>query len=63
MHFLDKTLFLKNDKVGEGELGAKRQLAFLKSTLELQTSSRILWLNEAVLLTTARRECPYYGGA
>ncbi|MDD3342915.1 MAG: sulfurtransferase-like selenium metabolism protein YedF [Sulfurospirillaceae bacterium] len=57
--FLDKTLFLKSDKVGEGELGAKLMVGFLKSTLELpKLPKRIVCVNQAVLLTTAEESAP-----
>ena len=57
--FLDKTLFLKSDKVGEGELGAKLIVGFLKSTLELpKLPKRIVCVNQAVLLTTADENAP-----
>lgn len=57
--FLDKTLFLKSDKVGEGELGAKLIVGFLKSTLELpKLPKRIICVNQAVLLTTADESAP-----
>lgn len=57
--FLDKTLFLKSDKVGEGELGAKLIVGFLKSTLELpKLPKRIVCVNSAVYLTTAEEETP-----
>ncbi len=58
-HFLDKTLFLKSDTVGEGELGAKLVVGFLKSTLELpKLPKRIVCVNTAVYLTTADEEAP-----
>ena len=57
--FLDKTLFLKSDKVGEGELGAKLIVGFLKSTMELpKLPKRIICVNQAVLLTTAEESAP-----
>lgn len=57
--FLDKTLFLKSDKVGEGELGSKLIVGFLKSTLELpKLPKRIICVNQAVLLTTADEGAP-----
>jgi len=57
--FLDKTLFLKSDKVGEGELGAKLIVGFLKSTLELpKLPRRVVCVNQAVLLTTADENAP-----
>jgi selenium metabolism protein YedF len=57
--FLDKTLFLKSDKVGEGELGAKLMVGFLKSTLELpKIPKRLICVNTAVYLTTADENSP-----
>ena len=57
--FLDKTLFLKDDKVGEGELGAMLIVGFLKSTLELPKLPRqIICVNRGVLLTTADANAP-----
>ncbi len=57
--FLDKTLFLKSDKVGDGELGAKLIVGFLKSTLELpKLPKRVVCVNQAVLLTTAEESAP-----
>ena len=57
--FLDKTLFLKSNKVGEGELGAKLMVGFLKSMLELpKLPQRIVCVNEAVFLTTADETMP-----
>ena len=52
--FLNKTLFLKDDKVGEGELGGKLIVGFLKSIIELpKLPKTIICVNKAVLLTTA----------
>ena len=57
--FLDKTLFLKSDKVGEGELGGKLIVGFLKSMLELpKLPKRIICVNTAVYLTTADESMP-----
>lgn len=57
--FLDKTLFLKSNKVGEGELGAKLIVGFLMSMLELpKLPKRIICVNEAVYLTTADEAMP-----
>lgn len=57
--FLDKTLFLKSDTVGEGELGAKLVVGFLKSLLELpKLPRRIICVNRAVYLTTADESMP-----
>lgn len=52
--FLDKVLFLKDDKVGENELGSMLVVGFLKSILELpKLPKTIICVNKAVLLTTA----------
>ena len=52
--FLDKVLFLKDDKVGDNELGAMLIVGFLKTMLELpELPKTILCVNKAVLLTTA----------
>ncbi|WP_331774753.1 sulfurtransferase-like selenium metabolism protein YedF [Sulfurospirillum sp. 1612] len=52
--FYNKTLFLKTDKVGSGELGEKLMAGFLKSILELpKLPNQIICVNEAVKLTTA----------
>lgn len=51
---LNKTVFLKSDKIGEGELGEKLIVGFLKSILELpKLPNKIICVNEAVKLTTA----------
>lgn len=61
-HFLDKTLFLKSDTVGEGELGAKLVVGFLKSILELpKLPKRIICVNTAVYLTTEDENAPITG--
>lgn len=52
--FLDKVLFLKDDKVGDNELGSMLIVGFLKTLLELpQLPKTIMCVNKAVLLTTA----------
>ncbi|HIP45399.1 MAG TPA: sulfurtransferase-like selenium metabolism protein YedF, partial [Sulfurospirillum arcachonense] len=52
--FLNKVLFLKDDKVGDNELGAMLIVGFLKTILELpKLPKTILCVNKAVLLTTA----------
>ncbi len=52
--FLNKTLFIKDDKVGEGELGGMLMVGFLKTVLEQKAlPSRIICVNRGVLLTTA----------
>lgn len=57
--FLQKVLFLKSDTVGEGELGAKLIVGFLKSLLELpKLPYRIVCVNKAVHLTTALEHAP-----
>lgn len=60
--FLDKTLFLKDDKVGEGELGSMLMVGFLKTLLELpKPPKRIICVNKAVNLTTADETMPILG--
>lgn len=55
--FLNKVLFLKDDKVGEGELGSMLVVGFLKSILELPAlPKKIICVNKAVLLTTAPKD-------
>jgi selenium metabolism protein YedF len=55
--FLDKVLFLKDDKVGENELGGMLVVGFLKSILELpKLPKTIICVNKAVLLTTAEED-------
>lgn len=57
--FLDKTLFLKSDKVGNGDLGANLMVGFLKTMLELpKPPKRIICVNEAVYLTTSDETLP-----
>lgn len=52
--FLDKTLFLKDDKVGEGELGSMLAVGFLAQVLEQdKLPRRIILVNRAVLLACA----------
>lgn len=52
--FLNKTVFIKDDKVGEGELGSMLVVGFLKSMLELpKLPKTIICVNKGVLLTTA----------
>lgn len=52
--FLNTTLFLKDDKIGEGELGSKLAVGFLGAILEQERlPKRIVCVNKAVLLTTA----------
>ncbi|MGB5919074.1 MULTISPECIES: sulfurtransferase-like selenium metabolism protein YedF [unclassified Arcobacter] len=49
-----KTLFLKSDKVGEGELGSMLIKGFLSAIIEQEnTPESIICVNSAVLLTTA----------
>lgn len=57
--FSNKTLFLKDDKVGEGELGSMLIVGFLKSVLEQKVlPKRIICVNKAVLLATASEDSP-----
>jgi selenium metabolism protein YedF len=51
--FYDKTLLIKDDKVGEGELGGILMHGFLKTTLEFDRLPRnIILINRGVFLTT-----------
>jgi len=51
--FLDKVLFIKDDKVGEGELGHILMEGFLKTTLEFDKLPEIVvCVNKGVFLTT-----------
>jgi len=50
---LDKTLLIKDDRVGEGELGGILMHGFLKTTLEFERPPRnIVLVNRGVFLTT-----------
>lgn len=50
---LNRTIFVKTDRIGNGELGKKLMGGFLKTTLEFDTLPRyIIFVNEGVLLTT-----------
>lgn len=52
-----KTIFLKSDKIGEGELGSMLTVGFLKAMIEQKNlPQRIICVNSAVLLTTASNE-------
>jgi selenium metabolism protein YedF len=52
--FLNKVLFIKDDKVGENELGSMLVVGFLKSILELpKLPQTIIFVNKGVLLTSA----------
>ncbi len=51
--FLNKVLFIKDDKVGEGELGSKLIVGFLKSILELpKLPKTVICVNKGIYLTT-----------
>ena len=51
--FLEKTIFIKDDKVGEGELGKILMKGFLKTTLEFKKLPKnIVFVNKGVFLTT-----------
>jgi selenium metabolism protein YedF len=54
MEVHNKTLFLKSEKIGEGELGSMLMTGFLNTMLEQETLPKeIICVNSAVLLTTA----------
>lgn len=51
--FLNRTIFIKTDRIGVGELGKKLMHGFLKTTLEFEALPRyIIFVNEGVLLST-----------
>lgn len=53
----DKTVFLKSDKIGEGELGSMLIRGFLKAMAEQEKlPNKIICVNSAVLLTTTNDE-------
>jgi selenium metabolism protein YedF len=50
---LNRTIFIKTDRIGNGELGKKLMNGFLKTTLEFDALPQyIIFVNEGVLLTT-----------
>ncbi len=54
---LEKTLFIKSDGIGNGDLGKKLMAGFLKTTLELdQLPKNIIFVNEGVRLTSTPSE-------
>jgi len=60
--FLNKVMFIKDDKVGDNELGSMLMVGFLKTILELpQLPKTILCVNKAVLLTTAAEDSDVIG--
>jgi len=51
--FLNKTVFVKTDKMGAGELGTILMKSFLKTILEFkELPKNIVFVNEGVFLTT-----------
>jgi len=51
--FLNKTVFVKTDKIGAGELGTILMKSFLKTILEFkELPKNIVFVNEGVFLTT-----------
>ena len=55
--FLNKTIFIKHDRVGEGELGDILMRGFLKTTLEFKKLPKnIIFVNRGVFLTTKNSE-------
>ncbi len=51
--FLNKTVFIKSDKIGNGELGSTLMKGFLKTFLEFKKlPENIVIVNEGVFLTT-----------
>jgi len=52
-NFLNKTVFIKTDKVGNGELGTTLMKGFIKTMLEFkELPKNIVFVNEGVFLTT-----------
>lgn len=52
-----KTLFLKSDKIGEGELGSKLTIGFLTAISQQEEMPKtIICVNSAVLLTTSKED-------
>jgi len=50
---LNRTIFIKTDRIGNGELGKKLMHGFLKTMLEFEALPRyIIFVNEGVMLTT-----------
>ncbi len=55
--FLNKTIFIKHDRVGEGKLGNILMKGFLKTTLEFKKLPKnIVFVNRGVFLTTKESE-------
>ncbi len=53
--FLNKTIFVKTDKMGAGELGTILMKSFLKTMLEFkELPKNIVFVNEGVFLTTKK---------
>lgn len=54
---INKVLFIKDDKVGEGELGSMLAVGFIKNILELpEIPKTIICVNKGVFLTTAPKD-------
>ncbi len=52
-NFLNKTVFVKTDKIGNGELGSTLMKSFLKTMLEFKALPKnLVFVNEGVFLTT-----------
>jgi len=52
-NFLNKTFFIKTDKIGNGELGTTLMKGFLKTMLEFKALPKnLVFVNEGVFLTT-----------
>ncbi|MCK9257809.1 MAG: sulfurtransferase-like selenium metabolism protein YedF [Sulfurospirillaceae bacterium] len=56
--FLNKVLFLKDDKIGENELGNMLMAGFLQNLLEQESLPKeIICVNKAIYLTTKNKKC------
>ncbi|NLC28073.1 MAG: sulfurtransferase-like selenium metabolism protein YedF [Campylobacteraceae bacterium] len=57
--FSSKTIFLKEEKIGEGELGHMLMIGFLKNVLEQkELPKQVICVNKAVLLATSEEKSP-----
>ncbi|MCF6173473.1 MAG: sulfurtransferase-like selenium metabolism protein YedF, partial [Campylobacteraceae bacterium] len=53
--FLNKTVFVKTDKIGNGKLGTTLMKSFLKTMLEFKALPKnLIFVNEGIFLTTKK---------
>lgn len=61
-NFLNKTVFVKTDKIGNGELGTTLMKSFLKTMLEFKALPKnLVFVNEGVFLTTKEENLDLIG--